>query len=87
MNTSMERMMADMHRDPPSGNADIDFLVMMIPHYSGAVAMARLVLAAGSDPLTRAFAEQMIADQSGEIAGMRGRLAALQGTVSSREAA
>lgn len=78
MHAAMERMMADMHRDPPSGDADIDFLVMMIPHHWGAVEMARLVLEAGRDPLTRALAAEIVAGQSGEIEGMRGRLAALR---------
>ncbi len=85
MHSSMKTMMEDMHRDPPSGDADIDFLAMMIPHHWGAVEMARLVLAAGKDPLTRALAEAMIADQNGEIAGMRGRLATLRRDSSAAE--
>lgn len=78
MHASMQQMWADMHRDPPSGDADIDFLAMMIPHHWGAVEMARLVLAAGRDPLVRALAEEMIAVQSAEMEGMRGRLASLR---------
>jgi uncharacterized protein (DUF305 family) len=78
MHASMQRMWADMHRDPPSGDPDIDFLAMMIPHHWGAVEMARLVLATGRDPLVRALAEEMIAVQSAEMEGMRGRLAALR---------
>jgi uncharacterized protein (DUF305 family) len=78
MHASMQQMWADMHRDPPSGDADIDFLTMMIAHHWGAVEMARLVLAAGRDPLVRALAEEMIAVQGAEMAGMRGRLAALR---------
>ncbi|MBC8051045.1 MAG: DUF305 domain-containing protein [Chitinophagales bacterium] len=85
MHASMQRMMEDMHRDPPSGDADIDFLVMMIPHHWGAVEMARLVLSGGKDPLTRALAEAMISDQNGEIEGMRGRLAALRSALLSSD--
>lgn len=78
MHQSMMKMMDDMHRDPPSGDPDLDFLVMMIPHHQGAVDMARLVIAAGHDPLVRSLAEDIMASQTAEIAGMQGRLAALR---------
>jgi hypothetical protein len=78
MHGGMERMMRDMHSDAPSGDPDIDFLVMMIPHHAGAVDMARLVLRAGRDPLVREIAEKILASQLAEIDGMRGRLAALK---------
>lgn len=77
MRRAMEAMMAAMHRDAPSGDPDRDFLTMMIPHHQGAIDMARLVLQAGRDPLVRSLAEDIIAVQTSEIAGMRGRLAAL----------
>ena len=44
MDESMARMMQDMHGPGYVGQADIDFLAMMIPHHAGAVDMARLVL-------------------------------------------
>src|SRR5688500_3293696 len=47
------RMHEEMLRTPPSGNADLDFLVQMIPHHEGAVEMARLYLISGNDPLVR----------------------------------
>jgi uncharacterized protein (DUF305 family) len=78
MHAGMDRMMQDMHADPPSGDPDIDFLAMMIPHHAGAVEMARLVLCAGRDPLVREIAEKIMASQISEIAGMQGRLAALR---------
>ncbi len=73
----MDRMMAEMHAAGHSGNPDIDFLSMMIPHHAGAVEMARLVLAHGRDPATRRLAEDIIASQTLEIEGMTRRLAAL----------
>lgn len=78
MDRDMEKMMADMHRPGYTGNADVDFLAMMIPHHQGAVDMARLVLIHGRDPLTRRLAEEIIASQQAEIAAMRGRLAILR---------
>lgn len=77
MADGMARMMRDMHAAPTTGDRDIDFLAMMIPHHQGAIDMARLVLLHGSDPLTRTLAEEIIAAQQSEIGAMRGRLAAL----------
>ena len=77
MNAGMGRMMDDMHRPGFTGNPDRDFLAMMIPHHEGAVDMARLVLIHGRDPLVRQLAEEIIASQTVEIAGMRGRMAVL----------
>jgi uncharacterized protein (DUF305 family) len=74
MNRDMAKMMADMHGPGYTGNADVDFLAMMIPHHQGAVDMARLVLIHGRDPLTRKLAEEIIASQTTEIAAMRARL-------------
>lgn len=74
----MAKMMQDMHGPGYVGHADIDFLVMMIPHHAGAVDMARLVLQHGRDPATRQLAEEIIASQTTEIESMRRRLAALR---------
>ena len=78
LNAGMQKMMHDMHASAGSGNADIDFLAMMIPHHEGAVDMARLVLIHGRDPLVRRLAEEVIASQTSEIAAMRSRLARLR---------
>jgi len=78
MAAGMERMMRDMHDASPSGDADIDFLAMMIPHHEGAIEMARLELLHGRDPVTRTLAEDIIASQRVEIEGMRRRLAMLR---------
>ena len=77
MNIGMARMMQDMHGPGYTGNPDRDFLAMMIPHHEGAVDMARLVLIHGRDPLVRQLAEEIIASQTVEIAGMRARMAVL----------
>lgn len=78
MERGMQQMMADMHAPGYTGNADADFLAMMIPHHQGAVDMARLVLIHGKDPLTRRLAEEIIASQTAEIAAMRARLEILR---------
>jgi uncharacterized protein (DUF305 family) len=78
MDAAMGRMMSDMHAAAATGNADIDFLAMMIPHHAGAVGMAHAVLRHGRDAITRQLAEEIIAGQTVEIEGMQRRLAALK---------
>jgi uncharacterized protein (DUF305 family) len=78
MDESMARMMSDMHGPGYTGDADVDFLAMMIPHHAGAVDMARLVLQHGRDPATRQLAEDIIAGQTVEIDGMTRRLQLLR---------
>jgi hypothetical protein len=79
MDAGMSRMMTDMHAPGYSGDVDVDFLAMMVPHHEGAVDMARLVLQHGRDPATRMLAEEIIAGQRIEIESMRRRLTALRG--------
>lgn len=78
MYQDMARMMTDMHAPGYTGDEDVDFLAMMIPHHQGAIDMAKLVLLHGDDPLTRQVAEGIIASQQAEIEAMRGRLRALR---------
>ncbi|WP_457334145.1 CopM family metallochaperone [Rhizobacter sp. P5_C2] len=88
MDESMARMMSGMHDAGYTGDADVDFLAMMIPHHAGAVDMARLVLQHGRDPATRQLAEEIIAGQTVEIDGMTRRLEQLRrGGVSAGAAA
>lgn len=78
MDGAMKQMMDDMHASGHTGNPDVDFLAMMIPHHRGAVDMARLALIHGHDPLTRRLAEEIIASQTVEISGMNERLTILR---------
>lgn len=70
---AMDRMMRDTPR--PTGDADRDFLMGMIPHHQAAVDMARTLLRHGRDPEVRRMAETIIRDQEREIAEMRAMLA------------
>ena len=72
--TVMEKMMADMHMQP-SGDADKDFAMMMIPHHQGAIDMAKVELEYGDDPEMRAVAEKVIEAQEKEIAELKAWLA------------
>ncbi len=50
--------------------ADQEFIDRMVPHHRQAVAMARMVLAGGSDPRVHRLAENVIAAQTAEIKEM-----------------
>ncbi len=70
MHEDIQRMEHDMAAAPMSGDADRDFVVMMIPHHQGAIAMARTELLYGKDPVVRRLAQEIIADQQSEIDAM-----------------
>lgn len=72
--TSMEDMMTAMVDMEATGDADIDFLLMMIPHHQSAVDMSEALLREVEDPEVRALAEAVIATQEAEIASMRAML-------------
>ncbi len=67
MRSAMERMQQGMGT-PMSGDPDVDFATMMIPHHRGAIDMARAQLESGKDPELPRLAEKIIADQEREIA-------------------
>lgn len=62
-----ERMMSQMMSVKPSGDADMDFVMMMIPHHEGAIEMAAVELKYGKDPTLKKIAQQIIDTQKKEI--------------------
>ncbi|HUY41887.1 MAG TPA: DUF305 domain-containing protein [Candidatus Dormibacteraeota bacterium] len=75
MMQSMMQMRGNMMRMRLTGNADHDFILMMIPHHQAAITMANAELRYGTNPRLRALARAIIAAQSREIAEMRALLA------------
>ena len=68
---AMMQMHGGMMRMTMTGNADHDFVVMMIPHHQAAIAMAQTELQYGSDPKIKALAKRIIAAQQAEIKEMQ----------------
>ncbi len=71
---SMRTMMKTMNTRS-SGNADKDFVMMMMPHHRGAIDMAKVELRYGKDLMLRELATGIIKAQESEIAEMKGWLA------------
>ena len=65
------KMMAAMDQMQPTGDADKDFVAMMVPHHQGAIDMAKVELQYGKDEKLRAMAEDIIQAQEKEIAEMK----------------
>src|SRR5262245_52629070 len=53
-----------------TGNADVDFVALMVPHHQGAVDMAEVELKYGRDEHTRDLAKRIVASQTAQIAQM-----------------
>lgn len=65
------KMMSAMEGMKPTGDADKDFVMMMIPHHQGAIDMAQVEIQFGKDPVLRAMAEEIIKAQQEEIDKMK----------------
>jgi uncharacterized protein (DUF305 family) len=68
---SMDRMHMAMGAIERSGNNDVDFVRLMLPHHQAAVDMARTQLLYGKDPQMRELAQKIITGQESEIALMQ----------------
>jgi hypothetical protein len=67
---AMSKMMAAM-AVKPSGDVDRDFVATMAPHHQGAIEMAQAELRHGRNEQLRRIAQEIIVDQTQEIAAMR----------------
>jgi uncharacterized protein (DUF305 family) len=70
----MDKMHMAMGATERSGNNDVDFVRLMLPHHQAAVDMAKTQLLYGKDPQMRELAQKILTDQQSEIALMQGWL-------------
>jgi hypothetical protein len=64
---SMDKMHMAMGAIEQSGNSDVDFVRLMLPHHQAAIDMAKTQLLYGKDPQMRRLAQEIITDQQLEI--------------------
>ena len=64
---SMKQMHMAMGAVQRSGNSDVDFVRLMLPHHQAAIDMAKTQLLYGKDPQMRRLAQEIITDQQLEI--------------------
>jgi hypothetical protein len=74
MMRTMDQMHGQMSKVQISGDAERDFVALMVPHHQSAVDMAEAYLRNGRDPRLRALAQEIIHSQRAEIAYMRSRV-------------
>ncbi|WP_408734568.1 DUF305 domain-containing protein [Paraburkholderia bannensis] len=66
---AMTRMMNGMSTHP-SGDVDLDFVAMMVPHHQGAIDMAEAELRYGKNEQLRRIAQEIVVEQQQEIVAM-----------------
>ncbi len=67
MSATMDKMHTAMAAVEPSGNSDVNFVRLMLPHHQAAIEMAKTQLLYGKDPQMRRLAQEIITDQQSEI--------------------
>jgi uncharacterized protein (DUF305 family) len=69
--TGMNTMDVAMGSVKRSGDSDVDFVMLMLPHHQAAIDMAKTQLLHGKDPQMRRLAQEIITDQQSEIVLMQ----------------
>jgi uncharacterized protein (DUF305 family) len=64
---SMDKMHVAMGAVGRSGDSDVDFVRLMLPHHQAAIDMAKTQLLYGKDPQMRRLAQEITTDQQSEI--------------------
>ena len=64
---SMDKMHTAMGAIERSGNSDVDFVRLMLPHHQAALEMAKTQLLYGKDAQMRRLAQEIITDQQLEV--------------------
>lgn len=67
MDAVHKKMMEDMTAMKSTGDPDMDFAMMMMPHHQGAIDMAEVQLKYGKDPTLKEMARKIIEAQKAEI--------------------
>jgi uncharacterized protein (DUF305 family) len=67
LNASMDKMHMAMEAVKQSGDSDVDFVRLMLPHHQAAIDMAKSELLHGKDPQMLRLAQEIITDQQSEI--------------------
>ena len=63
----MDKMHMAVGAIQPTGNSDVDFVRLMLPHHQAALDMAKTQLVYGKDAQMRRLAQEIITDQQLEI--------------------
>jgi len=67
LHASMEKMHRAMTSIETSGDEDVNFVRLMLPHHQAAIDMAKTQLRYGKDPQMRRLAQEIITDQQSEM--------------------
>lgn len=67
----MNKMTQSLDHIKLTGNADHDFIVMMVPHHEAAISMAQTELKYGSNPGVKKIAEGIITGQTKDVENMK----------------